>query len=171
MSIPRRLRGYAYKTFYRLPKPARRRIARMVAPKYLVGAVCIIRDAEAEGTERLLLLRQAAHRRWSLPAGLLKKHEPSAVGAARELFEETGVRLDAEELTAGHPNAIVHPVGAVDCIFFGTVPASSTPLQVDGGEILEADWFAVDDLPDLTRNTAHLLGHFGIGPRAGEHRS
>jgi 8-oxo-dGTP pyrophosphatase MutT (NUDIX family) len=128
----------------------------------------VIRDAEAEGTERLLLLRQAAHRRWSLPAGLLKKHEPSAVGAARELFEETGVRIDPAELTAGNPNAIVHPIGAVDCIWFGSVPASTTPLRVDGGEILEAGWYPVDALPDLTRNTALLLGLFGIGPRATE---
>ncbi len=168
MSLPRRWRGYAYNAFYRLPKPARRRIARLVAPRYLVGAVCVIRDAEAEGTERLLLLRQAAHRRWSLPAGLLKKHEPSAVGAARELFEETGVRIDPAELTAGNPNAIVHPIGAVDCIWFGSVPASTTPLRVDGGEILEAGWYPVDALPDLTRNTALLLSHFGIGPRATE---
>jgi 8-oxo-dGTP diphosphatase len=168
VSLPRRLRGFAYKTFYRLPKPARRRIARMVAPKYLVGAVCIIRDSE---TDRLLFLRQAAHRRWSLPAGLLKKNEPSAVGAARELFEETGVRIDPDTLTAGNPNAIVHPVGAVDCIWFGEVPASTTKLRVDGGEILEAAWYAVDDLPDLTRNTALLLAHFGIGPRAAEKKA
>ncbi len=168
MSLPRRLRGFAYQTFYRLPKPARRRIAKLVAPRYVVGAVAVIRDAESEGTERLLLLRQAAHRRWSLPAGLLKKHEQPADGAARELFEETGVRIDAAELTAGNPNAIIHPVGAVDSIWFGAVPASTTTLRVDGGEILEAGWFAVDDLPPLTRNTALLLGRFGIGPRAAE---
>jgi 8-oxo-dGTP diphosphatase len=163
VSFPRVVRAYAYQAFYRLPSAARRTIAGLVAPKYLVGAVAVIRDSEASGPGRLLLLRQPPNRGWSLPAGLLKKHERAEVGAARELFEETGVRLEPAELTPGVPNAIIHPVGVVDTVWFGTVPASSTELRVDGGEILEAAWFAVDDLPKLTVNTARLLGRYGIG--------
>jgi 8-oxo-dGTP diphosphatase len=34
--------------------------------------------------------------------------------------------------------------------------------------VLEASWFPVDDLPDLTWPTARLLGIYGLGPRAGE---
>jgi 8-oxo-dGTP diphosphatase len=166
VSFPRRLRGYAYQTFYRLPIGARRRLVRLIAPRYVVGAVAVVRDSEADSPGRLLLLRQPSHRGWGLPAGLLKKHEHPAHGAARELFEETGVRIDPADLTAGNPNAIVHPVGVVDTVWFGTVPASTTTLEVDGGEILEAAWFAMDDLPRLTTNTALLLGRYGIGPRA-----
>ena len=163
MSLPRRLRGYAYQTFYRLPSGTRRLLVRMIAPRYVVGAVAVIRDTE---TDRLLLLRQPPSRGWSLPAGLLKKREQPVVGAARELFEETGVRIDPTDLTAATPNAIVHPVGVVDTVWFGAVPASTTALTVDGGEILEARWFPVDDLPRLTVHTAVLLGHYGIGPSA-----
>ena len=143
----------------------------MIAPKYVVGAVAVVRDSEAEGTDRLLLLRQAAHRTWSLPAGLLKRREHPADGCARELFEETGVRIDPADLTAGAPNAIIHPIGAVDTVWFGSVPASATTLRVDGGEILEAAWFPVDDLPRLTVNTELLLGQYGIGPRAVQQQS
>ncbi|GIF21089.1 hypothetical protein Ate02nite_38190 [Paractinoplanes tereljensis] len=160
------MRGLAYTTFYRLPGSMRRRVARMVAPKFLVGAVTILHDSEATGAARLLLLRQPSHHGWGLPAGLLKKNEHPHVGAARELFEETGVRVHPDKMTAGTPNAIVHVVGVVDTIFFAEVPASETPLVVDGAEVLEAAWFAVDDLPHLTVNTALLLGRFGIGPRA-----
>jgi hypothetical protein len=46
------------------------------------------------------------------------------------------------------------------------VPASTTPLRVDGGEVLEAAWFPIDDLPRLTVNTATLLGRYGMGPHA-----
>lgn len=148
-----------------MPGPVRRFLARRVAPRYVVGAVTVIRDSETDGS-RLLLLRQPGHRGWGLPAGLLKKREDPAVGASRELFEESGVRIDPAALTPGVPNAIVHTVGVVDTIWFGSVPASSTELRVDGGEVLEAAWFPVDDLPRLTVNTALLLGHFGIGPRA-----
>lgn len=143
----------------------RRFVARRVAPKYLVGAVAVVRDSETDGA-RLLLLHQPGHRGWGLPAGLLKRREEPAVGAARELFEESGVRIDPADLTAGMPNAIVHTVGVVDTIWFGSVPASTTELRVDGGEVLEAAWFPIDDLPRLTVNTALLLGHYGIGPRA-----
>jgi 8-oxo-dGTP diphosphatase len=166
VSFPRRLRAFAYQTFYRLPSSARRRLARTISPKFLVGAVAIVRDAEAEDPGRLLLLRQPAMRGWGLPAGLLKRNEHPSVGAARELFEETGVRVDPADLTPATPNAIVHLVGVVDTIWLASVPASTTPLRVDGGEVLEAAWFPIDDLPGLTANTALLLGRYGIGPRA-----
>ncbi|MET0425033.1 MAG: NUDIX domain-containing protein [Actinoplanes sp.] len=149
-----------------MPLPARRRVARMVAPKFLVGAVVVVRDSEADGPDRLLLIRQPAHRGWNLPAGLLKKNEHPAIGAARELFEEAGVRIHPDELSAGNPNAIIHLTGVVDTVWFGSVPASTTTLDVDGGEVLEASWFSVDDLPRLTKNTAALLGRFGLGPQA-----
>ena len=166
VKTPRRLRGVAYQAFYRLPHPVRRRIVRLVVPKYLVGAVTIIRDAEAPEPGRLLLLRQPPGRSWGLPAGLLKKGEPPAVGAARELHEESGVVLAPGDLTPAVPNAIVHAKGWVDMMFLGSVPASTTPLVVDGGEVLEAGWFPLDDLPRLTPNTAKVLGVYGMGPHA-----
>jgi 8-oxo-dGTP pyrophosphatase MutT (NUDIX family) len=160
------MRGYAYQMFYRLPGNVRRRIVRTIVPKYLVGAVNIIRDSEAPDPGRLLLLRQPPGRGWGLPAGLLKKYEQPAVGAARELFEESGVRLEPQDLTPANPNAILHALGWVDMVFFGAVPASTTPLVVDGGEVLEARWFPVSELPRLTPNTEQLLGVYGIGPAA-----
>jgi 8-oxo-dGTP diphosphatase len=166
VDIPRRVRGYAYQTFYRMPGLLRRRLVRLISPKYLVGAVTLVQDSEAPGAGRLLLLRQPPGRRWGLPAGLLKKHEPPVVGAARELFEESGVRLPIDELTPAVPNAIVHQQGWVDTVFLASVPASTTRLVVDGGEVLEARWFPIDELPPLTANTAKLLGLYGIGPWA-----
>jgi 8-oxo-dGTP diphosphatase len=164
VNISGRVRGYAYQTFYRMPGPARRRIVRLISPKYLVGAVTLIQDSEASGTGRLLLLRQPPGRAWGLPAGLLKHREEPVVGAARELFEESGIRLEPDALTPAVPNAMVHVRGWVDMIFTGSVPASTTALVVDGGEVLEARWFPLDELPPLTVNTAILLGNYGIGP-------
>jgi ADP-ribose pyrophosphatase YjhB (NUDIX family) len=166
VKIPRRVRGYAYQMFYRMPGSVRRRLVRLIVPKYLVGAVCVIQDSEARAPGRLLLLRQPPGRRWGLPAGLLKKHEPPVIGAARELFEESGVRMDPEDLTPAVPNAIVHTKGWVDTVFFGRVPAASTRLTVDGGEVLEAKWFPLDALPPLSPNTATLLSVYGLGPGA-----
>jgi 8-oxo-dGTP diphosphatase len=166
VNIPGPVRGYAYQTFYRMPPLVRRRLARMVSPKFLVGAVVLVRDAEAAGAGRMLLLRQPPGRRWGLPAGLLKSREEPHEGAARELFEESGVRVDPADLEPATPNAIVHVKGWVDMVFTVSVPASTTPLVVDGGEVLEADWFPIDHLPPLTVNTALLLSKYGIGPWA-----
>lgn len=56
-----------------------------------------------DGEDRLLLFHgydpaRPEHRYWFTPGGGLEPGEPAAVGAARELAEETGLRLSPEEL-------------------------------------------------------------------------
>jgi 8-oxo-dGTP pyrophosphatase MutT (NUDIX family) len=162
VSLPRPLRAVAYQTFYRLPHGLRRQIVRTFVQKYVVGAVILLRDTESP--DRLLLLRQPPDRGWGLPAGLLQRREPPAVGGARELAEETGVRLSPDELRPAVPSAVVHSGGWVDVVFEADVPASSTRLVVDGAEVLEAAWHSVDDLPKLTYAAARLLSNYGVGP-------
>jgi 8-oxo-dGTP diphosphatase len=164
--MSRQIRVYAYSAFYRMPGSVRRRLVRLVVPKYLVGAVTLVYDSGARQPGRLLLLRQPPGRRWGLPAGLLKRHEEPVVGAARELAEESGITLNPRDLTPAVPNAIVHAAGWVDTVFTASVPAATTRLAVDGAEVLEAAWFPVDALPPLTRNTAALLAVYGLGPWA-----
>ena len=160
------LRATAYRQFYSLPARWRRRIVRLVQPTYTIGAVALVRDADASAPGRLLLLRQPASSGWSLPAGLMDRGEQPAEAAARELAEETGIRQDVSLMRAANPNAIVHTVGRwVDMVFETEVPASQQ-FTVDGGEVLEAAWHKIDALPPLTVSTAHLLAHYGIGPYA-----
>ena len=142
-------RALGYQIFYRLPVPLRRRLVRLAVPKYVVGAVTLVKDAEATGAGRILLLRQPPGYSWTLPAGLLQRGEAPVVGAARELYEESGVRLSPDALRPAVPNAVVHAKGWVDVVF-------------------EAAFHPLDDLPRLSRATANLLGFYGIGPRAGE---
>jgi ADP-ribose pyrophosphatase YjhB (NUDIX family) len=162
-----RMRGVFYGIFYRLPGRWRRRLVRLATAKFIVGAVVLVRDADATQPGRLVLLRQPPGRGWSLPAGLLKRGEVPAVGAARELFEETGVRVSPEDLRVATPSAIVHSDGRwVDVVFEATVPADVT-FAVDGGEVYEAAWHPITELPSLTAPTAQLLAHYGIGPYVG----
>ncbi len=155
-----------FSTFYRLPARWRRRLARLGTAKFIVGAVVLVRDADPAAPDRLVLVRQPPGRAWSLPAGLLKRGEPAEVGAARELFEETGIRVGPETLTPGQPSAVVHHDGRwIDVVFQARVPAD-VPLVPDGAEILDAAWHPLDGLPPLTRPTAELLATYGIGPLA-----
>jgi 8-oxo-dGTP pyrophosphatase MutT (NUDIX family) len=153
-----------YRTFYRLPWRWRRRLVRLGSASYIVGAVTIVRDADAPSPGRILLLRQPPGPGWSLPGGLLDRGEHPAVGAARELAEEAGIRLDATALTPAVPNAIVHSRRrCVDMVFEVSVPPTVS-LSVDPAEVHEAAWYPLDDLPRLTGPTARLLAHYGIGP-------
>jgi 8-oxo-dGTP pyrophosphatase MutT (NUDIX family) len=155
---------------YALPGRVRRQLVRIVMPSYIVGAVVLVYDADARDSAtgsasgRILLQRQPPGHGWSLPGGLLDRGERPAVGAARELFEEAGVRVDAADLTAANPNVIVHTGGRwIDCVFEAYVPAD-TQFTVDGGEVFEAAWHRLGSLPPLTVPTARLLAHYGIGP-------
>lgn len=162
-----RVLGAVYPIFYRLPHRLRVWLVRWVAPTYTVGAVVLLRDSGPTGAGRLLLLRQPPGRGWGLPAGLLTRGETPVQGAVRELAEESGVRLRPDQLHPAVPNALVHTRGRwVDMVFEGSVPATTTPLQVDGREVLEARWYDLDALPELTKPTARLLGCYGIGPWA-----
>lgn len=168
MKRPLRARATAigYAIFYRLPQRVRLRLVRLGSPTYTVGAVMLVRDADATPPGRLLLLRQPPGRGWSLPGGLLGHGEQPCDGARRELREETGIRVGPEAVRPAVPNAIVHSRGRwVDTVFETDVPAS-IQLKVDGAEVFEAAWHPLDDLPKLTTATARLLAHYGIGSGA-----
>ena len=163
-ALRRRALATAYPVFYRLPHRVRMWLVRRVAPTYTVGAVVLVRD---ETGNRLLLLRQPPGRGWSLPAGLLARGESPVEGALRELAEESGIVLAADDLRPAVPNAMVHHRGRwVDMVFEAAVPAATTRLRVDGAEVWEAAWHHLAELPPLTHPTARLLGHYGIGPLA-----
>lgn len=166
-SAMRRLRKLGFAVFYRLPASVRRRLVRLAVGKYIVGAVALVQDSRAPGAGRLLLLRQPPGLGWSLPAGLLERGERPVEGAARELFEESGLRLDIGDLTPAVPNAVIHHRGRwVDVVFEASVPADDVTLTVDGAEVFEAGWHPLDKLPPLTLATATLLSYYGIGPYA-----
>lgn len=161
-----RATALGFAAFYGLPHAVRVKLVRMVTFKYVVGSVILVRDEEAAGPGRLLLLRQPANKGWTLPAGLLRRRESPVLGAVRELAEETGIELAPRQLRPAVPNAVVHAKGWIDMVFETSVPASTTALSVDGLEVSEAAWHPLDGLPRLTRATARLLNIYGIGASA-----
>ncbi|MGE5827764.1 MAG: NUDIX hydrolase [Micromonosporaceae bacterium] len=167
MTTGQQLRRMGFKVFYALPVRWRRQLVRVIAPRYIVGSVALVRDLDAPAPGRLLLLRQPPGVGWSLPAGLLRRGESALEGAARELAEESGIALSLDAFTPASPSAVVHARGRwVDAVFEAAVPAHSATLRVDGAEVLDAQWHRLDALPPLTLPTARLLAHYGIGPLA-----
>ncbi len=158
------IRGYAYRVFYGVPPRWRRRLIRLAAPTYTIGAVLLVHEQGDGPPESLLLVRQPPGRAWSLPAGLLKRGEAPHLGAARELREETGLDVSQADLRPANPTAVVHTRGQwIDVVFTVRVPATAA-LHADGGEILEVGWHRLDAMPRLTPATAALLRQYGLGP-------
>ncbi len=107
------------------------------------------------------MLRQPPGRKWSLPAGLLDRREQPVNAAQRELWEETGINADTDELRPADPCAVVHTDGRwVDNVYWLVREPRDTQLTVDGAEVWDAAWHPIDDLPVMTRPTAKLLRCF-----------
>ncbi|MFF5860880.1 NUDIX domain-containing protein [Streptomyces sp. NPDC012751] len=88
------------------------------------------------------------YRRWHLPSGKLDQDEPLTVGAARELFEETGVQAAPEHLVLRH---VVHhrQEDGSDRIgfFFEATEWEGAPINKEPEKCLALQWFADHDLP------------------------
>jgi 8-oxo-dGTP diphosphatase len=159
------LRRGAYGAYYLVPPKMRRRLVRLVLGRYTVGAVAIVHDTDQP--DRILLLRHPRAVGWSLPAGLLRRGERPADGCVRELAEETGLQLAADDLIPAVPNAIIDPGRVwVDTVFEARVSAAAMVLKTDGVEVAEAAWHSLNGPPPLTVATARMLAVYGLGPYA-----
>lgn len=119
-----------------------------VPARPIVDVHVIVRDGE-----KLLLSQRGGpygHGRWHAPSGKLDEGEVLAVGAARELEEETGLHVDPGALTLLH--TVVHHQGdgTPDRIgyFYEARAFTGHPVNREPDKCLDLRWFAEHDLPD-----------------------
>ena len=118
-------------------------------PKVDVRAACF--DAGA-GAPNVLLVREAADRRWTLPGGWADPTDLPSVAAERETAEEAGYVVRATRLLAcwdrtRQEGAAPYPF-RVYKLFFGCEVLGRTAPCAD--EVCGVGWFPVDALPDLS---------------------
>jgi 8-oxo-dGTP pyrophosphatase MutT (NUDIX family) len=115
-----------------------------------IGVRCLI----TSGNNILLIQHSYGSSRWSVPGGGIKSSESLADAAKREVFEEVGIRISA-----------VKNIGEVfydaeykkDPIWIFHTEVMSDDFKIDGLEIMNAQWFPMDDLPE---NSSQLLQQF-----------
>jgi ADP-ribose pyrophosphatase YjhB (NUDIX family) len=99
----------------------------------------------------VLLGRRSDTGRWSVPAGIVEPGEQPAISLARELWEETRVRVVVERLVSVVADReITYPNGD-RCQFLSmTFRCRHTAGEgaVGDEESLAVGWFDVDGLPD-----------------------
>ncbi|MEU4079725.1 NUDIX hydrolase [Streptomyces venezuelae] len=117
---------------------------------------------------RLLAIRRADNGTWELPGGVLELAEAPEEGVAREVWEETGIRVEVEELTGVYKNTAR---GIVALVFRckpcgGAERTSDESTAVDWltpAEIEErmAEVYAIRLLDALDGNGPHVRSHDG----------
>ena len=84
--------------------------------------------------------------KWNVPAGGLDENESLMEGAKREIYEETGCKVEITgilEIT----NEILEGVNVV-CFFFDTKIISEN-IKADGEEISNVKWFTYEEILNM----------------------
>lgn len=81
--------------------------------------------------------------RWAIPGGFMESGETLAEGAARELWEEAGLRLPAEQLQLYMSGTITF----INQIYIGFRAVVENENCEPGSESLEARFFSRDECP------------------------
>ncbi len=85
---------------------------------------------------------------WALPGGFLDENEDIEQAAYRELFEETGIKIDRLEQVAAFGKPGRDPRGhMISIAFVGIVHAETAAVGAD--DAIEARWFSYKELPPL----------------------
>jgi 8-oxo-dGTP pyrophosphatase MutT (NUDIX family) len=128
-----------HRALYRLAHAVRVQVWRVWRP-----ALHGVRVVALDGQGRVLLVRHSyGSDKWMPPGGGMRAHEDPLLAAAREVLEETGCRLEGARLVSfGGEN--LHGAGNAVRVVIGR---TLDEPQADLREILEARFFALDDLP------------------------
>ena len=87
---------------------------------------------------------------WTVPAGHVEKGEGPTAAAIRELKEEAGLTVDANQLST--PCVYFYPedarINERVSLFFVLKSYTGTPANVEPNKASESGWFKRDELPE-----------------------
>lgn len=132
----------------RLPKNIQLFVMRMLQDQFLIGVTGIIFN---EKNEILLFKHVYRAHSWSLPGGYMKAGEHPREGIEREIFEESGLVVSADELlkTRTDRDSARLDICCVGVFIGGDFKPSN--------EVSEYGFFAQDALPLLRKNQIFLI--------------
>jgi 8-oxo-dGTP diphosphatase len=144
------LRRLGYRLAYRLLQ-----VVWLISRPSKLGVKCVLVNGD-----RILLVRHTyGFRGWDLPGGGLHGGESPEHAAAREMHEELGVNPPPGRWTAlgtvrtrqDHRHDSIH--------LFSAELDTAAVLKLDLGELADAQWFALDELPPVGALSREILRH------------
>lgn len=127
-------------------------------PIVLVGATIIVLNDKGG----ILLNRRSDTRTWGIPGGSMELGEKLEETAARELLEETGLRLKKARLIdvlSGERCYFKYPNGdeahCVICLY--EAEEVEGQLRVNDDESTELGFFSFEQLPELESRAAYVM--------------
>jgi ADP-ribose pyrophosphatase YjhB (NUDIX family) len=99
--------------------------------------------------EKILLVRLGyAHRSWVLPGGGIDRGEGPEVAAAREVYEESGIKVSDLEFVGNRYHTNEHKKVS---LYFYYGQTEQEDIIIDDQEIVDAGWFDLNNLPEPRR--------------------
>jgi 8-oxo-dGTP pyrophosphatase MutT (NUDIX family) len=135
-------------------KTLRAKIGRDPLP--LIGVSAVVFDESG----RVLLVRRADNREWTLVSGIIDPGEQPAAAAVREIEEETGVTAEVERLLAIESRDLATLVNGDQVWWTGIgfrCRYVGGEARVNDDESIDVGWFDPAAVPDLPPHHARCL--------------
>ncbi|WP_043224673.1 NUDIX domain-containing protein [Streptomyces sp. NRRL F-5193] len=125
---------------------------------WLPGVVAVVRDEHRQ----VLLQRRSATGLWTPLSGIVEPGEAPAAAVAREVAEETGVRVVVERLAAvTHSPPVQHANGDraqyLEIVFACRPAAPGSSPRVCDDESVEVGWHSLDALPPMSDRMREII--------------
>lgn len=91
-------------------------------------------------------------RNWSWPGGKVDRGESLLKAAKRELEEEAGLSIESLQQVGSKD---YNWEGKRDTVYFFYGESDSEDLIIDGQEIINSDWFFLNDMPESLSTTVN----------------
>jgi len=93
---------------------------------------------------------------WAFPGGFMNMDETTAQAAHRELFEETGIKVDAMKQVGAYDKVDRDPRGRVITVAYTTIIDHLLPAK-GADDAAKAEWIDIRQLPPLAFDHDEIL--------------
>lgn len=111
--------------------------------------------------DKILMARRVDNNQWSLPGGSLEIGESLEECIIRETYEETGIRIDIEDIHLNSAKALPQPVNKngvpihVVSVVYWVNKYCDTDFKLDSREFTEYGWFTLKEIAMLGKLTPY----------------